>query len=94
MPKVKKITPKELIQFPPFFDVDDDMNSLMYYSFEQPNYFKLFDMINATKCTLLILLYEVDIGCTTKMNATTITTKRIALVCTSSFILGGGFVVF
>ncbi len=39
--------PKELLSYPPFFDIEDDINSLIYYSFEIPSYFKLFDLINA-----------------------------------------------
>ena len=39
--------PKELFAYPPFFDIEDDLNSLIYYSFEIPNYFKLFDFVNA-----------------------------------------------
>lgn len=39
--------PKELFAYPPFFDISDDLNSLIYYSFEIPSYFKLFDFVNA-----------------------------------------------
>ncbi len=39
--------PKELYSHPPFFDIDDDINSIIYYSFEIPSYYKLFDLINA-----------------------------------------------
>lgn len=39
--------PKELFAYPPFFDIEDDLNSVLYYSFEIPSYFKLFDFINA-----------------------------------------------
>ncbi len=44
--KVLKL-PNELFSFPPFFDIEDDINSCIYYSFEIPSYFKLFDLINA-----------------------------------------------
>ncbi len=39
--------PKELFSYPPFFDIVDDVDSLIYYSFEIPSYLKLFDFINA-----------------------------------------------
>ncbi len=39
--------PKELFAHPPFFDVDDDINSVIYYNLEIPNYIKFFDYINA-----------------------------------------------
>ncbi len=39
--------PKELFAYPPFFDISDDLDSLIYYSFEIPSYLKLFDFINA-----------------------------------------------
>jgi len=39
--------PKELFSYPPFFNIEDDLNSSLFYSFEIPNYFKLFDLINA-----------------------------------------------
>jgi len=39
--------PKELLSFPPFFNAEFDINSIIYYNFEIPSYFKLFDFINA-----------------------------------------------
>jgi hypothetical protein len=39
--------PKDLLNYPPFFNIEDDINSIIYYNFEIPNYFKLFDIINA-----------------------------------------------
>ena len=39
--------PNELLNFPPFFDIVDDINSIIYYNFEIPSYFKFFDLINA-----------------------------------------------
>ncbi len=39
--------PKELFAYPPFFDITDDIDSLIYYSFEIPSYLKLFDFVNA-----------------------------------------------
>lgn len=39
--------PKELFSYPPFFNIEDDLNSSLFYSFEIPNYFKLFDLVNA-----------------------------------------------
>ena len=39
--------PKELLSYPPFFNNEFDINSIIYYNCEIPNYFKLFDFINA-----------------------------------------------
>ena len=39
--------PEDLFLYPPFFDIDDDVNSIIHYNFEIPNYLKLFDIINA-----------------------------------------------
>lgn len=39
--------PKELLSFPPFFNINDDINSVVYYNFEIPSYYKFFDLINA-----------------------------------------------
>jgi hypothetical protein len=40
--------PKELNQYPPFLNFeDDDINSIIYYNFEIPSYFKFFDFMNA-----------------------------------------------
>ncbi len=39
--------PKELFAFPPFFNINDDINSIVYYNFEIPSYYKYFDLINA-----------------------------------------------
>ena len=39
--------PKDLLNYPPFFDINDDINSIIYYNFEIPNYFKLYDLINS-----------------------------------------------
>jgi hypothetical protein len=42
------ILPNELFNYPPFINLDnDDINSIMYYNFEIPNYFKLFDLFSA-----------------------------------------------
>lgn len=48
--KVLKL-PKELLSYPPFFNFDFDLNSIIYYNFEMPSYFKFFDFINAV-CTV------------------------------------------
>jgi len=40
--------------YPPFFKIDDDINNLIYYTFEFPNYFKLFDFINA-----IVFVFEI-----------------------------------
>lgn len=39
--------PKEFFPYPPFFNNEFDINSIVYYNFEMPSYFKLFDLINA-----------------------------------------------
>lgn len=39
--------PKEFFPYPPFFNNEFDINSIIYYNFEMPSYFKLFDLINA-----------------------------------------------
>jgi hypothetical protein len=39
--------PKELFNFPPFFNINDDINSVVYYNFEILSYYKYFDLINA-----------------------------------------------
>lgn len=39
--------PNELFNYPPFFDINDDINSIIYYNFEIPSYLKLFDLVNA-----------------------------------------------
>ena len=44
--KILKL-PNELYNHPPFVNVEDDVNNLLYYSYEIPNYFKFFDFINA-----------------------------------------------
>jgi len=39
--------PNELNDFPPFFSQEFDINAIIYYNFEIPSYFKLFDLLNA-----------------------------------------------
>jgi hypothetical protein len=39
--------PKELFNYPPFMNINDDINSIIYYNFEIPSYFKFLDLINA-----------------------------------------------
>jgi hypothetical protein len=39
--------PDDMYAYPPFFKIEDDIDNLLYYTFEMPNYFKLFDLINA-----------------------------------------------
>jgi hypothetical protein len=57
--------PKELISHPPFFKNDFDINSVIYYNFEIPSYFKLYDILNAITNTfdknLLIKNNKIDI---------------------------------
>lgn len=62
---------KDIIPFPPFCDIDDDINRIIYYSFEIPSYFKLFDLSrsfvdvynfndkeNITPLTILTFIHE------------------------------------
>lgn len=46
---LKKILslPEELFSNPPFIDIEDDINNLLYYSFEIPSYLKFYDLINS-----------------------------------------------
>lgn len=44
--KVLKL-PQELNNFPPFFNQEYDINAIIYYNFEIPSYFKLYDFLNA-----------------------------------------------
>lgn len=37
----------DLIPYPPFCDVSSDINRIIYYTFEIPNYLKLYDLCNA-----------------------------------------------
>jgi hypothetical protein len=39
--------PRELNDFPPFFSQEFDINAIIYYNFEIPGYFKLYDFMNA-----------------------------------------------
>ena len=39
--------PNELNNFPPFFSQEFDINAIIYYNFEIPGYFKLYDFMNA-----------------------------------------------
>ena len=39
--------PKELLPFPPFFNEEFDVNSILYYNYEIPSYFKFFDFVKA-----------------------------------------------
>lgn len=39
--------PTEMTKFPPFFNVEDDIDNPIYYSIETPNYFKFYDLICA-----------------------------------------------
>jgi hypothetical protein len=43
--------PNELFSYPPFFDINDDINNLIYYSHEIPSYLKFYDFINAISHT-------------------------------------------
>jgi hypothetical protein len=49
--------------FPPFFNINDDIDNLLYYTFEIPNYYKLFDFINA-----IITVFNIKIADKTKIN--------------------------
>ena len=39
--------PNEMTNYPPFFNIDDNIDNLIYYTFEIPNYFKFMDLIDA-----------------------------------------------
>ena len=39
--------PKELLPFPPFFNVEYDINAIIHYTFEIQSYYKFIDIINA-----------------------------------------------
>ena len=65
--------PKELLSFPPFFDYhNDDINSVIYYSFEIPSYFKLYDFINA-----ICIIFNYNINKSSEINIIEIICKFI-----------------
>jgi hypothetical protein len=39
--------PTEMTNYPPFFNIEDDLDNLIYYTLEIPNYFKFHDLISA-----------------------------------------------
>jgi len=39
--------PSEMTNYPPFFNIEDDMDNLIYYTLEIPNYFKFHDLLSA-----------------------------------------------
>jgi hypothetical protein len=39
--------PEEMTNYPPFLNIDEDIDNLIYYNLEIPNYFKFCDLINA-----------------------------------------------
>lgn len=39
--------PAEMTNYPPFFNIEDDLDNLIYYTLEIPNYFKFHDLISA-----------------------------------------------
>lgn len=49
--------PTEMTKYPPFFNIEDDIDNLIYYSIEIPNYFKFYDLINA-----IITVYDIKIN--------------------------------
>lgn len=48
--------PPEMSNHPPFFNISDDIDNLIYYGFEIPNYFKFMDLINA-----IITVFNIEI---------------------------------
>jgi hypothetical protein len=48
--------PSEMSNYPPFFNISDDIDNLIYYGFEIPNYFKFMDLINA-----IITVFDIEI---------------------------------
>jgi hypothetical protein len=55
--------PLEMKNYPPFFNIADDIDDLIYYSFEIPNYFKFMDFINA-----LVTVFSVEISTSNKFD--------------------------
>jgi hypothetical protein len=55
--------PDEMKNYPPFFNMNDDIDNLIYYNFDIPNYFKFLDFINA-----LITVFSVEIKVPEKFN--------------------------
>jgi hypothetical protein len=39
--------PDEMTNYPPFFNIEDDIDNPIYYTTEIPNYFKFYDLIRA-----------------------------------------------
>ena len=39
--------PAEMTNYPPFFNIEDDLDNLIYYTLEIPNYFKFHDLLSA-----------------------------------------------
>jgi hypothetical protein len=39
--------PTEMTNYPPFFNIEDDLDNLIYYTLEIPNYFKFHDFLSA-----------------------------------------------
>ena len=39
--------PIEMTNYPPFFNIEDDLDNLIYYTLEVPNYFKFHDLLSA-----------------------------------------------
>lgn len=39
--------PAEMTNYPPFFNIEDDIDNLIYYTLEIPNYLKFYDLITA-----------------------------------------------
>ncbi|AYV80331.1 MAG: hypothetical protein Gaeavirus33_2 [Gaeavirus sp.] len=48
--------PSDMDNYPPFFKIDDNIDDLIYYSIEIPNYFKFYDLLNA-----LIYVFGIEI---------------------------------
>jgi hypothetical protein len=53
--------PNNMFSYPPFFSIDDDIDNLIYYNLEIPNYFKFCDLINAIINTFNIEIRNFDL---------------------------------
>jgi hypothetical protein len=49
--------PVEMTNYPPFFNIEDDIDNLIYYSMEIPNYFKFHDLLSA-----IIEVFNIEIN--------------------------------
>lgn len=55
--------PNEMTNYPPFFNINDDIDNLIYYNLEIPNYFKFCDLISA-----IINVFNINISNPSKID--------------------------